>query len=297
MNKAVKRPFISRIKRYVIIYIFSSPARVRLILVLARLSKPFLPQRLAGKIPVRATSSKATKARPDLPKMLTIRGCVQSVAAPQINIAAAKVLERSGISLEEAEGDCCGALAYHLADAKKAERTIRRNIDNWYQSLKEEYKLFVVTSSGCSSFIKQYGEIMQADPGYAQKAEFISRHCKDLSELDIQLGIKPTGENYTVALHNPCTLQHGQKVHGKIEARLMKAGHRLIPTMDQHLCCGSAGSYSLLETKLSAQLLKNKLACLEEARPDVISTANIGCLMHLQSETETPVKHWVELLV
>ena len=298
MNEAVRRSLASTVKRYLIIRIFSRPSRVRMILALARLAKPFLPKKLASKMPVRATGvPKAAKANPDLPKMLTIRGCVQSVVAPQINHAAVKVLERSGFCLEEAKGDCCGALAYHLGDFKSAERTIGQNIDNWYQGLKDEYKFLVVTSSGCSSFIKQYGEIMQASPNHAGRAEFISERCRDLSELDIGPDTRPAGENCTVAFHSPCTLQHGLKVHGKIEAQLQKRGYKLVPTLDPHLCCGSAGSYSLLETELSAKLLENKLACLEHARPDVISTANIGCLMHLQSGTERPVRHWIELLV
>ena len=297
MSKAIQRPFKDRIKRYLIALLFSKPTRVRPMLALARLSKPFLPQKLAAKIPVRIKSSKTTGSTPGLPKLLTIQGCVQSAAAPQINIAAAKVLERTGFHLEEAKSDCCGALAYHLADTDKAERTIRHNIDNWYQDLQGEYGSLVVTSSGCSSFIKQYGALMQSTPEYAKKAEFISKRCRDLSELDIQLDIKPIRENCTVALHSPCTLQHGQKVHGKIEALLKKAGYRLVPTMDEHLCCGSAGSYSLLETELSERLLANKLACLEEDQPNVISTANIGCLLHLQSGTERSVKHWIELLV
>ena len=298
MNEAVKRPLISTLKRHLIIRAFSKPSRVRLILALARLTKPFLPKKLATKMPVRATGvPKAVEANPDLPKMLTIQGCVQSVVAPQINHAATKVLERSGICLEEAKGDCCGALAYHLDDLENAQKTIRKNIDSWYQDLKNEHKFLVVTSSGCSSFIKQYGEVMQNSSKYARPARFISERCRDLSELDIGLDTRQVGENCTVAFHSPCTLQHGQRVHGKIEAQLQKLGYRLVPTMDPHLCCGSAGSYSLLETELSAKLLENKLACLEQDQPDVISTANIGCLMHLQSGTETPVKHWIELLV
>lgn len=298
MNQAVKRSLISTIKRYLIIRVFSKPSRVRLILALARLARPFLPKKLARKMPVHAASvAKTAKANPGLPKMLTIRGCVQSVVAPQINDAAVKVLERSGICLEEAKGDCCGALAYHLGDLKNAQKTIGKNIENWYPGLKSEYRFLVVSSSGCSSFIKQYGEVMQTSPNYAGRAEFISKRCRDLSELDIGLDTRPAGGNCTVAFHSPCTLQHGQRVHGKIEAQLQKLGYRLVPSTDAHLCCGSAGSYSLLETELSAELLENKLACLEQAQPDVISTANIGCLMHLQSGTERPVRHWIELLV
>ncbi len=297
MNQAINRPLASRIKRHLIARVFARPYLVRAMLALARLARPFLPQDLATKIPARPPASRALAAKSGAPKLLTIRGCVQSVVAPQINQAAAKVLERSGIGLEEAKGNCCGALSYHLADTAQAEKTIRRNIDNWYPGLAGEYQYFVVTSSGCSSFIKQYGEIMQTDSHYAERAAFISEHCRDLSDLDFAQGTRAVKETRSVAFHSPCTLQHAQGVLGNIEGRLEDAGYRLVPTTDPHLCCGSAGSYSLLEPGLSTQLLENKLDSLEKGEPDIICTANIGCLMHLQSGTRRPVKHWIELLV
>ena len=297
MNQAINRPLASRIKRHLIARVFARPYLVRAMLALARLARPFLPQDLATKIPARPPASRALAAKSGVPKLLTIRGCVQSVVAPQINQAAAKVLERSGIGLEEAKGNCCGALSYHLADTAQAEKTIRQNIDNWYPGLAGEYQYFVVASSGCSSFIKQYGEIMQADSRYAERAAFISEHCRDLSDLDFAQGTRVVKETRSVAFHSPCTLQHAQGVLGNIEGRLEDAGYRLVPTTDPHLCCGSAGSYSLLEPGLSTQLLENKLDSLEKGEPDIICTANIGCLMHLQSGTRRPVKHWIELLV
>ncbi len=296
MDQAIQRPLASRIKRHLIARVFAKPYLVRALLALARLSKPFLPRSLATKIPIRAPASRVLAAKAGSSRLLTIRGCVQSVVAPQINQAAAKVLERSGIGLEEAKGNCCGALSYHLADTAQAEKTIRQNIDNWYPELAGEYQYLVVASSGCSSFIKQYGEIMQADPRYAKRAAFISEHCRDLSELDFAQAAKPAKGACSVAFHSPCTLQHAQGVLGNIEGWLEGAGYRLIPTADPHLCCGSAGSYSLLEPELSTRLLENKLDSLEKSEPDIICTANIGCLMHLQSGTRRPVKHWIELL-
>lgn len=297
INKAIGRPVISRLKRNLIIRMFSKPARVALIFALARLLRPLLPVALARKVPPHAGATKTGVAGTGLRKMLTIKGCVQSVAAPQINAAAAKVLGRSGIRLDEVDSDCCGALAFHLTDIKKAEKTIRDNIDAWHQKLKNGHEYLVVASSGCSSFIKQYISIMQADQNYSQRAAFVARRCRDLSELGTELYIRQADRDQTVVFHSPCTLQHGQKISGAIEMRLREAGYKLVSTKDQHLCCGSAGSYSLLETGLSDQLLQNKVACLEQARPDVIATANIGCMMHLQSGTDRPVKHWIELLV
>ena len=296
MGQVIRRPLASQIKRYLIARVFARPYLVRGLLALARLARPFLPRALAVKVP-RARASRPLTAKAGSPRLLTIRGCVQSVVAPQINQAAARVLERSGIGLEEAKGNCCGALSYHLADTAQAEKTIRQNIDNWYPELAGEYQYLVVASSGCSSFIKQYGEIMQADPRYAERAAFISEHCKDLSELDFAQDTGAAKKTRSVAFHSPCTLQHAQGVLGNIENRLEGAGYRLVTTTDPHLCCGSAGSYSLLEPELSTRLLENKLDSLEKSEPDIICTANIGCLMHLQSGTRRPVKHWIELLV
>ena len=293
----VKRPVASKIKRFLILHIFSKPSRVASFLALARILKPVLPKKLTKKVPPYHVTVKAKVAATSGRKMLTIKGCVQSSVAPQINAAAAEVLGRSRIQLDETDSDCCGALAFHLTDIKKSEKTIRNNIETWYEKLKSEYEFLVITSTGCSSFIKQYGNVMQHDPDYAQQATFIAQHCRDLSELDQDIHIVPTNRDYAVAFHSPCTLQHGQKILGTIEAKLKKAGYELLPTKDQHLCCGSAGSYSLLESELADQLLQNKVDCLEQARPDAIATANIGCLMHLQSGTDRPVKHWIELLV
>ncbi len=297
IGKSIDRSVTSKIKRFLIAWIFSKPARSDLFFALARFVKPALPVKLVKKVPalIRATETKVViqGAR----KMLTIQGCVQSSTAPQINAAAIEVLGWSKIQLEESNSDCCGALAFHLTDIKKAEKTIRDNIDDWYEKLKSGHEYLVITSTGCSSFIKQYGNVMQADPDYVKRAAFIASRCRDLSEIGPELRIKLANRNCAVAFHSPCSLQHGQKILGAVEARLLEAGYELVPTKNQHLCCGSAGSYSLLEMDLATQLLQNKITCLEQAQPDVIATANIGCLMHLQSGTDIPVKHWIELLV
>ena len=300
LEKAIDRPKANKFKRRLIISIFSSPKRIALILNLARLLKPLVPSKLAKKIPAKANTSKSTSSFTAKRKMLTIKGCVQSVTAPQINVAASKVLRQSAIQLDEAPSNCCGALAFHLTEVEEAKSTIRSNIDNWYEKLSKNHEYLLITSSGCSSFIKQYGTVMHADKNYAKKAKFVSERCRDLAEITPELkelNINSSGlRKKTVAFHSPCTLQHGQKVLGTIEAKLQEAGYQLTEIRDSHLCCGSAGSYSLLETELSTELLKNKVANLEEEQPDVIATANIGCLMHLQSATNTSVKHWIELL-
>ena len=297
LEKSVERTLGNRLKRHVIIALFSHPAYVAIIFSLARLFKPLLPSSLSSKIPAKPKTFKSIAPKSIGRKMLTIKGCVQSCAAPQINSAAMNVLQNSDIQLNEAETNCCGALAFHLTDLDKARKTIRSNIDNWYDKLLNDHEFLLVTSSGCSSFIKQYSTIMQADESYAEKAKLISERCRDLTEMTSELKLQPSALKYkTVAFHSPCTLQHGQNILGSVESKLLEAGYELVEIRDPHLCCGSAGSYSLLETEMSNQLLKNKVSNLEEKHPDVIATANIGCLMHMQSGTKIPVKHWIELL-
>ncbi len=297
LSETSNRSFADKLKRKLILSIFSHPTWVKLTLGVARFCKPLLPHSLAKKIPAKQPLSSSNPDVSFKSKVLTIKGCVQSSAAPQINSAAAKSFENSGILVEEADSKCCGALAFHLTDLDKAHQTIRENIDNWYEKLTNGHEYLSITSSGCSSFIKQYSTVMQDDKNYANKADFITERCRDASELANEITPSNTDtKSKTVAFHSPCTLQHGQNITGVIEAKLQSAGYTLVEYRDSHLCCGSAGSYSLLEDKLSNELLNNKITCLEENHPDIIATANIGCLMHLQSGTDIPVKHWIELI-
>ena len=302
INASIQRPVFSKIKRKLILNAFSNSKRVGKLLAIARIFKPLLPATLAGKIPAKIKLPADSASGSGIPsslsrKMLTIKGCVQNAAAPQINLATKKVLENSDIQLDEANTACCGALAFHLTELEQAQNTIRSNIDHWYQMLNNGYENILINSSGCSSFVKQYSVIMQDDNAYAEKANFISEHCIDLSELATELKPKASSDtNKTIAFQSPCTLQHGQHINGKIEEKLIQAGYNLVEIQDPHLCCGSAGTYSLLESDLSSQLLDNKVTSLEKHQPDMIVTANIGCLMHLQSGTKIPVKHWIELL-
>ncbi len=302
IDSNTKRNWLQTIKRKSIVFFFSKPKRAHVVFTIARLARPILPKRLARKIPNRSKSTTA-KAVPNTHSkdqvdtcMLTIKGCVQNSLAPEINQAMQKALHNSGIDLKESTSECCGALAFHLTDLDKAHRSIRDNIDEWHEKLKTGISNIVVNSSGCSTFIKQYGIIMQDDPSYAEKAKYVSDHCLDLSEIAPSIHTNTDDKKQSIAFHSPCTLQHGQKITGVIEDALRKAGYSLHEVEDSHICCGSAGSYSLLEKELSTQLLKNKVHHLEKNQPDLIVTANIGCLVQLQSGTDIPVKHWIELL-
>ncbi|MGH8216510.1 MAG: heterodisulfide reductase-related iron-sulfur binding cluster, partial [Rhodanobacteraceae bacterium] len=189
--------------------------------------------------------------------------------------------------------------SHHLTAPEDARAFMRRNVDAWWPYLEAGAEALVMTASGCGAMVREYGHLLRDDPGYAAKAARISELTRDLSEVlaheDLQ-AFASIGHGRRIAWHAPCTLQHGQKVVGVVERILRNAGFELTPVRDSHLCCGSAGTYSLLQKKLSEPLLRNKLATLQEGQPAVIATANIGCQLHLGSASKVPVHHWIELL-
>ncbi len=270
-----------------------------------RAMRPLLPSSLADKLPP-ATGA----ARPWPPKarhgrrMLTLAGCVQPALAPNINAATARILDRLGIELfEEAKAGCCGAVRFHLNDQAAAKDDMRRNIDAWWPHVEAGIEAIVVTASGCGVQVREYGHVLADDAVYAKKAEKISALCRDPADIILaerervlELLRPRRADRGRLAFHSPCTLQHGLKIRGVIEAYLEAAGYGLVPVADSHLCCGSAGTYSVLQPELSARLRDNKLTALSQASPQVIATANIGCLTHLQSGSVLPVRHWVELI-
>lgn len=271
------------------------------LLKLGQLVRPLLPATLRKKIPAR----QATRAWPNqvhARRMLILDGCVQPALSPNINAATARVLDRLGIQLLRPDSaGCCGAIDQHLNAQEAARLAIKRNIDVWWPLLQQGCEAIVITASGCGVMVKDYGHVLQHDAEYASKAAHISSLTRDLSEIilaehtRLNTHIKPAQRD-KVAFHAPCTLQHGQKIVGVIEQLLGKAGFELTPVADTHLCCGSAGTYSILQPALAKQLRNNKLAALNSGTPHIIATANIGCLTHLQSGSEVPVRHWIELI-
>jgi glycolate oxidase iron-sulfur subunit len=228
-------------------------------------------------------------------KMLALAGCVQPALAPSINAAAARVLDRAGISLVEAPGaGCCGALRFHLNYQEAGRDDMRALIDAWWPLIERgEVEAIVMTASGCGVTVKDYVHLLADDPVYRDKAARISALTKDLSEV-----VPPPEKTkrQKIAFHSPCTLQHGQQIRGRVEALLVAAGYELTPVDDAHLCCGSAGTYSLLQPSLAGELRSRKLAALQAGGPAQVATANIGCLAHLQAGSALPVRHWIELL-
>jgi glycolate oxidase iron-sulfur subunit len=295
----VERPLAERIQRGVLLETVPEPNRFRLLLKLGNLAKPLLRQDRSKSIPPVEAPGPDWPSSTHPRKVLLLTGCAQSVTAPRINRAAARVLDRLGVQALPADG-CCGALSHHLSKQERTLETIRRNIDAWWPEIERGAEALLLTASGCAPTVMDYGHLMRQDPNYAEKAQAVSSLAQDISafleneELPAPVS---TAVGMKVAYHSPCTLQHGLKRGGRVEALLGRLGFQLNPVQDAHLCCGSAGSYSVLQKDLSQQLLQRKLANLENDQPELIATANIGCLLHLQSGTDLPVKHWIELLV
>ncbi|MFZ4479416.1 MAG: glycolate oxidase subunit GlcF [Rhodoferax sp.] len=277
-------------------------------LKLGQMMRPLLPDALKNKVPVRQQAGAwptATHAR----KVLLLAGCVQPAMTPNINSATARVLDAAGIQTVIApQAGCCGAVKFHLNDQQGAKAEMRANIDAWWPHL-AQVEAILINASGCGVTVKEYGHLLQDDPLYATKAARISELTKDLSEwlpeLSRLLADKVQGSRAAqagaIAFHPPCTLQHGQQLRGGVEKYLTQLGFEIrINGSESHLCCGSAGTYSVLNPGLSGQLRERKLGHLAATfgaqEPDLIVSANMGCITHLQSGTTTPVRHWVEVL-
>ncbi|XLZ67735.1 glycolate oxidase subunit GlcF [Massilia sp. SR12] len=308
VEQRVPRRLPERIKRYVLKealprqWLFNPALRV------GQLLRPLLSRPLQDKVPPRRAAT-VWPVREHARSMLVLDGCVQPGLAPNINAAAARVLDTLGVQLLAAPGaGCCGALRFHLNDQAAALDDMRRNIDAWWP-LVARAEAIVMTASGCGVTVKEYGHLLAHDPAYAEKAARISAMTRDLSEIlpafEAELarrvyarraGGTGAGAGEPVAWHPPCTLQHGQQIRGKVEGLLRAIGVEVRLCRDAHLCCGSAGTYSLLQPELSQQLRERKLAALADTGAARIVSANIGCQGHLQSGTATPVEHWIELV-
>ena len=303
VESRVQRGFTATLKRKALAAVLPKTAIFKPALKLAQLAKPLLPGLLKKKIPP-SQPAQTWPAPRHARKMLVLDGCVQPTLEPNINGATARVLDRLGISLIKSDqAGCCGAVAYHLNRQADGLDYMRRNIDAWWPFVERRVEAIVMTASGCGTTVKEYGHLLENDQIYAKKAARISALTKDISEVitDEADGFAKLIEarkkkNQKIAFHPPCSLQHAQKLNGIVEPLLLKMGYELTPVPDSHLCCGSAGTYSLLQPELSQRLLKNKIENLNLGKPTLIATANIGCQSHIQTATQLPVKHWIELV-
>ena len=295
----LQRPLLDRLVRYSLRKIIPYPARFAALIKLGQLFKPVLPSAIGKKIPTLSSSSSWPKKNHPR-RMLVLGGCAQKVVSAETNQAAARILDRLSIELIAAKSSgCCGAVSHHLSATDEGLDFMRRNINAWWPYVESGVEAIVITASGCGTVVKDYGHLLAHDETYAEKAEKISLLVKDISEIifheDLSILNIDTG-NRKVAFHSPCTLQHGQKLNGVVESILTRLGFHLTDVADAHLCCGSAGTYSITQSKISQQLLANKVNALQHDYPDVIATANIGCQMHISSSADVAVKHWVELV-
>jgi len=303
VDQKVKRPLAARTLRWALRELVSRPGVFGAAMHLGRMARPLLPTALKDKVPPQRAAGRwpqATHAR----RMLALAGCAQPVMMPSVNAATARVLDRIGISLIEASGaGCCGAVRHHLDDHAGSHADAKRNIDAWWPLIERgEVEALVMTASACGLQVKDYGHLLRHDAAYAQKAAKVSALTRDVGEIiaaeleAIKARLPQGGTTQRIAFHAPCTLQHGQKLKTQIETVLLETGFELTTVTDAHLCCGSAGTYSILQPELSLQLRERKLAALSAGGAKAIASANVGCISHLAAGTATPVRHWIEWL-
>ena len=314
VDAKVERPATEKVLRWALKEGIPSPL-FGPAMALGQMVRPLLPASLKVKVPPKQSAG-ALPTRTHARRVLVLAGCAQPSMAPNIHSATARVLDAAGIqTLVAPKAGCCGAVKFHLNDQDGGKTEMRANIDAWWPYLQNQghdgggaVEAIVMNASGCGVTVKEYGHILQDDPAYAAKAQHISALTRDLSELLPTIVEALQTHNPTLvahirssapslALHPPCTLQHGQKLKGGIEQHLGALGFSIRTAMNEaHLCCGSAGTYSVLNPELASQLRDRKLGHLGALNSEVIVSANIGCITHLQSGTATPVRHWVEVL-
>jgi glycolate oxidase iron-sulfur subunit len=303
LERGLDRPWRERWLRRALLAVVPQPRRFATLAALGRRVRWLLPARLRRALPPRAvrspvsTTARAAAARPR-GRVLLLDGCVQRASTPEVNIALTALLESRGIEVvREREEVCCGGLALHLGESAAAHAAMAANVDVLAPHL-DRVDAVLSTASGCGVTVKDYGRMLAGDAGRADAARRLAERTVDAAEYLASLGGRwqRASEHERVAWHSPCTLQHGQGVRGVVETLLTSAGYQLVPVPDAHLCCGSAGTYSILQPELSERLRARKLAALTAGEPQLIATANVGCQLHLVNDAGVPVVHWLTLL-
>lgn len=298
VEQATQRPWYTRLQRWGLQQVLPYPRRFAALLRTGQALRPLLPSGIKHKVPARTTASPlptGAHAR----KVLMLEGCVQPALAPNINRATRRVLDRLGIEVVDAPAGCCGALSHHMTATEQAEDFMKRNIDAWWPALEAGAEAVIITASGCGTQVKDYGRLLAHDAEYADKARQVAKRTRDLSEFLAREDLGTLGRfphTRRIAFHPPCTLQHGQQLQGVVEPMLAGLGLELTPIPDSHLCCGSAGTYSITQPGLSQQLRERKLDAIHAGQPELIASANIGCIHHLAEGTTLPVRHWIEVV-
>ena len=298
IEQQVPRTLLARITRRCLRAVLPYPARFTPLLRMGQLVRALLPGALRSKIPDRRPAPPRPGTR-HARHVLLLEGCVQPALAPEINAHAARVLDALGISVQSApRAGCCGAVSHHLSAHEESLAFMRRNVDAWWPHVEAGAEAIVITASGCGTMVRESGDLRAHAARSAQRARRVSELARDLAEVVAaqDVGSLPRPAPRRIAFHSPCSLQHGLRIRGAVESILLGMGHELTTVADAHLCCGSAGTYSILQPELSRRLLANKVHALEDGAPELIATANIGCLAHLQSGSSRPVVHWISLL-
>jgi glycolate oxidase iron-sulfur subunit len=299
VDKKIERPFAEQVARSALKHgltskLFGPAMRT------GQAVRSLLPESIRAKVPERRDAG-VWPQRLHARKMLLPLGCVQPSMSPSIDAATARVLDALEIAVITPAASCCGAIKHHLNDHEAALDEVRHNIDAWWPHVEAGVEAIVMNASGCGAMVKEYAHLLRDDRAYAEKARRIVALTKDLAELLPQhataLAEKLRQQpRERVVFHPPCTLQHGQKIRGVVEQMLSTLGAEVLPLAENHLCCGSAGTYSILQPELSKQLRDRKLDALQALQPDVILSANIGCITHLANGAQAPIRHWVEWL-
>ena len=318
IERTYRRPFLDRFIRNALAAVIPEPGRFRAAVTLSRLGRPLAPllRRIPGLEPMAAMldlapprlapRSEAARRGVHPPagkvraRMVLLTGCVQDVLAPAINAATIRLLNRLGVEVivPEAMG-CCGSATLHLGKEDDALTRARRNIDAWIAELDGGgLDAIIANASGCGTTLKQYGHMLRLDPAYAGKAERVSAISRDISEVLLALGFPASAapRRLRVAYHSPCSMQHGQRVLTEPKALLAAAGFEFVDVPEGHLCCGSAGTYNILQPAIASRLRDRKVSNIERIAPDVIATGNLGCITQIAGATAIPILHTVELL-
>ena len=307
MEQEAPRPAVARSVRWLLRFVLTRPRLLAAALRVGQALRPVLPGSLRHKIPPRQMRDAAhnpahspAPARQHARSMLVLEGCVQRAATPNTNAVARRVLDKLGISLASApQAGCCGAVNYHLAAHAAGLDDMRRKIDAWWPSIESGAEAIVSSATGCGAMLVDYGRLLADDPAYAQKARRVSLLTRDLAQILLHEDLSTLAVNTQigkVAVHPPCTMQHALQQPTLLEDVLRKAGFDIATTTEKLLCCGSAGTYSILQSDTSERLRATMLNALTHDRPALVATANIGCQLHLQAAAGVPVVHWIELL-
>ena len=305
-EQRVERQAIPALKRYVLRKVLPHRRRFAGALALARLVRGILPREIRTKVPPKERQALSWPPVRHARRVILLEGCVQPTLTPAVNVAAARVLDRIGISVVRVPAaGCCGAVAHHLSAHEDTQQQLKHNIDALWPHIESGVEAIVMTASACTAMLTDYGHLLREDPVYATRAAQVSGLAREISDVllanavALQEALRSIGSAQPgpkVAFHSPCTLQHALKIRGSVESLLGEAGFVLTHVQDSHLCCGSAGTYSILQPALSARLLSDKVTSLEQGGPAIIATANIGCQTHLRTGTALPVLHWIQLL-